>query len=224
MTCFFKHKASVSNVLLPVCNYENDCAKYPFTFSLNGSLNDLWVSIVFTRQSRINIPCQVSQEGRNLINNYQIGVLKVWIFTKDTYWKMCFYCEMNGKSKWKTREKFSKLRNLESILPNFFLLRNCIIFPFFVVKLDHFISNLYFFISYKHSSLTTKIVKWRKPKFGRIDSRLFLPTNKRTGNFGNPNAYATQIHFMWAMLPQNVSNIELETPVINHSFAYYWLT
>ena len=49
-------------------------------------------------------------------------------------------------------------------------LRKHIIFPFFAVKLCHFIVNTTFFICYKHSSLTAKIGKWRKTNFGRIDS------------------------------------------------------
>ena len=45
-------------------------------------------------------------------------------------------------------------------------------FPFFAIKLGHFLLNTLFFICYKHSSLTAEIGKWRKTKFGRIDSRI----------------------------------------------------
>ena len=51
----------------------------------------------------------------------------------------------------------------------FFILKR-IVFPFFAVKLGHVIVYSSLFICYKHSSLTAKIGKQRKTKFGRFDS------------------------------------------------------
>jgi hypothetical protein len=53
-----------------------------------------------------------------------------------------------------------------------FFLRKHIIFPFFAVKLGHFIVNTFFFTCYKHSSLAAQIGKQKKTKFGWIDSWL----------------------------------------------------
>jgi hypothetical protein len=58
--------------------------------------------------------------------------------------------------------------NQELILPNF-ILRKTKIFQFFAIKLGHFELET-IFSCYKHSSLTTKIGKRKKSKFGRIDS------------------------------------------------------
>ena len=49
----------------------------------------------------------------------------------------------------------------QKVQESIFFLCKCIIFPFFAVKLGHFIVNTSFFICYKHSSLTTKIGKQR---------------------------------------------------------------
>ena len=51
-----------------------------------------------------------------------------------------------------------------------FYLRKPIIFPFFAIKLGHFMLNSLFFICYKHSSLPAKIGKQSYTKFGRINS------------------------------------------------------
>ena len=63
-------------------------------------------------------------------------------------------------------------QNQESILPNFFSSKRRI-FLFFVTKLGHFIVQTPFVICYKHSSITVKIGKLEKWKFGRIDSSFF---------------------------------------------------
>ena len=100
-------------------------------------------------------------------------------------WKKCIYYVM-AKLNSKKQKKFAFTKNFfffsyfssffhpccfvhESILPNFFLCKR-IIFPFFAVKLGHFIVNTYYRICYKHSSLRAKMGKWRKIKVGRIAS------------------------------------------------------
>ena len=45
-----------------------------------------------------------------------------------------------------------------------------IMFPFFAIKIDCFIMDTIAFICYMHSSLTARIGKQVKTKFGRIDS------------------------------------------------------
>ena len=59
------------------------------------------------------------------------------------------------------------IRFHESILPNLFSSKTHL-FPFFAIKRGHFKVKICFFICYKHSSLTAKIEKRRKTKFGRI--------------------------------------------------------
>ncbi len=67
--------------------------------------------------------------------------------------------------------RFQIFKNLlqESILPKIFLCKTKN-FPFFSFKIGYFKVQKNIFLCYKHSSLTSKIRKTKKSKFGRIDS------------------------------------------------------
>ncbi len=67
----------------------------------------------------------------------------------------------------KSRERKS---HPKSILPNFFLHKKKIFLHFLLLRLA-VLKYRHFFLCYKHSSLTAKIGKRRKTKFGRINSR-----------------------------------------------------
>ncbi len=78
----------------------------------------------------------------------------------------------NEKSSW---ERERRQRDLESILPNFFL-RKTKFFSAFCYWAWPFKSTDKIFLSYKHSSLTTKIWKTKKSKIGRIGYSGVNPT------------------------------------------------
>ena len=68
-----------------------------------------------------------------------------------------------GEKEILARERKNKIGNLEPILPNFHFSG----FPIFAVKLGHFMVKTFFFISYKHSSLSAengKILCFRRKK------------------------------------------------------------
>ena len=67
------------------------------------------------------------------------------------------------------------------------------IFPFFAINLGHFIIDTHLFICYKHSSLTLKVRKQRKTKFGRIDSWAW-PWGKKYNKIANGIAFRSVIN------------------------------
>ena len=68
---------------------------------------------------------------------------------QDSVWKKCIFWSQSYQTFFLCRRRF---------------------FQFFATKLGHFIVHTPFVICYKHSSLTARIGKPEKWKFGRIDS------------------------------------------------------
>ena len=118
----------------------------------------------------------------------QLGSIFIYLFKQS---RLCCCCCFSGlpKDDWFSMLPVSVLmffrHHVVSVSPLFccrkkwirsrssyqtFFHRRQRFFPFFATKLGHFVVHTPFVICYKHSSLTLRIGKPKKWKFGRIDS------------------------------------------------------